>query len=61
MTNECCGTCMWHLSQTKVIGVLTNKASSNVVVEWFCNNKRSDYYTDFTDYDDTCDEWEDRT
>lgn len=36
------------------------KVSSDVVVEWFCNNSRSDYYTDFTMYDDTCDEWSDR-
>ena len=36
------------------------KVSSDVVVEWFCNNSRSDYYTDFTMYDDTRDEWSDK-
>lgn len=61
MTGEdkVCGTCIWHCMQTRKINA-NPKVSSDVVVEWFCNNSRSDYYTDFIMYDDTCDEWSDR-
>ena len=58
---ECCGTCQWHMMQTRIVGaksIYEAKTSSQVVNEWFCNNKRSNYYTDFTDYEDSCDEWE---
>ena len=61
MTGEdkVCGTCIWHCMQTREL-CPNPKVSSAVAVEWFCNNSRSDYYTDFTMYDDTCDEWSDR-
>lgn len=57
--NECCGTCEWHCMQTRKINA-NPQVSSDVVVEWFCNNSRSEYYTDFTEYGDQCDEWENR-
>lgn len=56
-----CGACKWHIMETKIVGakdIYSVKISSQVVNEWFCNNSRSEYYTDFTDYSDTCDEYE---
>ena len=26
---------------------------------WFCGNKSCDYYEDYVEWDDGCDEWED--
>ena len=61
---ECCGTCKWHCMQTRDLLVhrpnTPRTSTADVVVEWFCNNRRSDYYTDFTAYDDVCDEYEDK-
>lgn len=57
--NECCGTCKWHCMQTRKINA-NPQVSSDVVVEWFCNNRRSDYYTDLTERGDKCEEWEGR-
>ena len=42
--NKICGTCYWH--QYEYINS-----------DWRCVNDSSDYCTDWTDYDDTCDEW----
>ena len=43
---ECCGTCKHH----------QNCAEG----EWVCVNPDSENYTDYTDYVDTCNAWEDR-
>ena len=40
-----CGTCYWHKREGD---------------EWVCVNKNSDYCADYTEYDDTCEEWEER-
>jgi len=37
-----CGTCKWHSYDD----------------EWVCTNSDSDFYTDETPYDHTCEEWE---
>lgn len=44
---EICGTCKYHHHE-------------NVDDGWVCVNDESDYCTDFTEYDDTCNEWEGR-
>lgn len=43
---ECCGTCKWHWCQQG---------------EWYCNNKYSENYEEFTEYYDECDSYEERT
>lgn len=45
----CCGTCRWHELET---------ASSDQ--DWVCCNVESIYYTDYTDYDGVCPDWEAR-
>lgn len=44
---RCCGTCRYHYHETIDDG-------------WVCVNSDSEYYTDFTDYDHTCPDWEAR-
>lgn len=51
---ECCGTCRFHRHHTTDDGV---RVYAN---EWICGNEDSDYYTDFTEYSDSCDSWEGR-
>ena len=43
--NKVCGTCYWHEHEAMTDG-------------WICINNKSDHCTDWTNYDDTCDEWE---
>ncbi len=43
---QCCGTCKWHQNE-KTVG-------------WACANPDSEYYADWTEYGDTCEEWEGR-
>lgn len=45
---EICGNCVHHRKEWSPDG------------EWYCNNRECDYYTDLTDYDDGCDEFESR-
>lgn len=45
MNKRICGTCRWHKHEDISDG-------------WVCVNDQSDYCADWTDYDDTCDEWE---
>ena len=42
-----CGECKWH-------------AYDDFGRAWVCTNDSSDYVADFTDYTDTCEEWEQR-
>lgn len=44
---KCCGTCKWHQHESVDDG-------------WVCVNSDSEYCTDWTDYEDGCDEWEGR-
>ena len=44
---EICGTCKYHHHESVTDG-------------WVCVNISSDYCTDFTEYEDSCDEWEGR-
>lgn len=44
---ECCGTCKWH-------------RYDGYEDDFYCVNGYSEYYTDFTGYEDSCDEWEER-
>lgn len=46
IVNKKCGTCVFH--KTDEHG------------EWYCGNQRSDYYCDYTDYNDTCIDWQKR-
>lgn len=49
---ECCGTCRWHCEE--VIPFDGKKG-----VDWYCNNHMSDFYLEYTEYEDDCDNWED--
>ena len=40
---RCCGTCRYHEYED---------------VDYVCTNEESDYYSDWTDYDVTCADWE---
>lgn len=44
---KCCGTCRWHQHEYVDDG-------------WVCVNDISEYCTDWTDYEWSCDEWEER-
>ena len=44
---ECCGTCRFH-----------NRINQHG--DWVCVNGRSDYCSDWTEYDFCCGEWEGR-
>ena len=44
--NEICGTCRWHKKE--------NDGS------WTCSNPESDLYSDWTDYNSSCEEYEER-
>ena len=46
-----CGECRYHTPQ---------RASDGRIKDYWCENIDSDYCAMFTDYDDTCDEWEER-
>lgn len=45
--DKCCGTCKYHYHK-------------NICDGWECVNDRSEYFADWTDYSDSCDEWEGR-
>ena len=47
MNEQVCGTCKWH-------------AFENIDDDWVCVCDESDHCTDWTDYTDTCEEWEER-
>jgi hypothetical protein len=42
-----CGHCKWHIHEDITDG-------------WVCSNNRSDYVADWTEYDDSCDDFEPR-
>ena len=44
---RCCGTCRYHRHEDVDDG-------------WVCVNADSDFCTEWTDYEDCCDEWETR-
>ncbi|WP_251315848.1 hypothetical protein [Flintibacter muris] len=44
---RCCGTCKWHQY---------DDSGDDLV----CANSGSEYWTDYTDYEDGCEEWESR-
>lgn len=48
MSNDkCCGTCKYH-------------RYDDIGDDWVCVNDQSEYYADWIEYDDSCDEWEGR-
>ena len=47
MEKEVCGRCMWHRYES--------------TGDWSCNNEDSEFYTDYTEYKDSCDEFEERS
>lgn len=48
MTEErICGTCRYHYHE-------------NICDGWVCVNDASEYVTDYTEYEDSCEEWEGR-
>ena len=46
MKEECCGTCKYH------------KCDENA--GWYCSCEDSEFYADYTDFDDGCEEYEER-
>lgn len=44
---RCCGTCKWHQHE-------------DMDDSWVCTNDQSIYCADWTDYKDSCQEWEAR-
>lgn len=44
---EVCGTCKYHEHE-------------NIDDGWVCVNDKSEYFADWTEYNDTCEEWEGR-
>ena len=44
---RCCGTCKCH-------------CYANLDGDWICENEESENYMCWTDYEDSCDEWEER-
>ena len=44
-----CGTCKYHKIFT-----------ASIYEAWICDNENSDYYALESEYDETCDEWEER-
>lgn len=42
-----CGTCKWHQHESIDDG-------------WICANDESEYCTDWTEYDDWCQDWENK-
>lgn len=46
-SKECCGTCRYH-------------RHDDIADGWVCANSDSEYYTDFTEYKDHCQDWEGR-
>ena len=42
---RCCGTCKWHLYE-------------NIDEGFVCTNIDSEYCADWTDYADSCEDWE---
>ena len=49
--NEICGNCKHHKPDNPYGGDIS---------EWYCDNADSDYHIYYTDYDDSCDAWEER-
>lgn len=47
LDDKCCGTCKYHHHEDIDDG-------------WVCVNDRSEYFADWTEYSDSCDEWEGR-
>ena len=45
--DKCCGTCKWHKLE-------------NISDGFVCVNSDSDYCADWTEYGDSCEEWEKR-
>lgn len=45
--DKCCGTCKYHLFEKVSFGFV-------------CVNGDSEYCADWTDYNDSCEEWEER-
>ena len=47
--SEICGNCKYHVCERK-----------NNNTEWYCCNKESEYYDEYTEYTDSCDNYEER-
>lgn len=46
--NECCGTCKWH------------HPDDTFPADWICVNGESENCGDYTEYEESCDHWEER-
>lgn len=62
MADKICGECRYHQLETKQYPDKKGRITSTVQVKsgWICTNSESDYYTDWTDYTDTCECFEQR-
>lgn len=50
-SEEICGKCRYHKPDS---------SHGGDIKEWYCNNEDSEYYTDYTEYTDSCEEFEER-
>lgn len=48
---ECCGTCKHHNPAWNI---------KEKVSDWICMNELSENYTYFTEYEDCCEDWEEK-
>ena len=46
--DKCCGTCRHHVPD------------GNFPDDWLCVNDKSEHIADYTEYEETCDFWEER-
>ena len=57
MSREICGECKWHIQARKIHEHIKEFKLSD---EFVCTNGDSEYYIDYTDYTDTCEQFEQR-
>lgn len=50
---KCCGTCKYHRKDETFAEFIRCQE------DWICCNDKSEYYADWTEYEDVCDDWED--
>ena len=54
MCEKCCGTCRYNMYATEGF------TDETIDFNWSCTNPRSEFYTDYVEYEHTCDDWEEK-
>ena len=55
--DKVCGTCEWHEPEDDR---MMDSSISFLNISYFCNYEWSRYYTEYTDYGHTCEDWTER-